>query len=241
MTEIGMGHRPGGMNGLYVIGTVDPAAAGCTAMIVGGVDKHTEKRYILDGFNNRNTSAQLLKDTIKRFTLQYGIDEWIIETNAFQRYLTQDKELVDFLRAHSCRLTPHHTGSQKLDPDFGVMSMAPLFDSCGTPPKNGGMGKWHQTPETALIELPSPRQNAWVAELINQLVVWQPSGMKQLQKTDLVMALWFFHIGANKILGKGRKKVTHLHNPFAARGRLNERTTINLAEYRAAAQDREAA
>lgn len=237
MTKEGMGHRHGGMEGLYIIGTVDPAAAGNTAMIIGGVERATGKRWIIDGFNHRNTSAQLLKDTIKRFTDAYHVNEWIIETNAFQRYLTQDQELTNYLRARGVRLTPHHTGNQKLDPDFGVMAMAPLFMSCGRPPENGGGGAWKKTPDTALIELPSPAQSAWVSELINQLVVWQPSGMKQLQKTDLVMALWFFDIGARKLLGHGRERPTHLKNPYAARNRVADRKVLNLAELRAAKQE----
>lgn len=237
MTREGMGHRPGGMDGLYVVGTVDPAAAGNTAMIIGAVDRANGKRYILDGFNHRNTSAQLLKDTIKRFTEQYHINEWVIETNAFQRYLTQDAELTNYLRGHGVKLTPHHTHNQKLDPDFGVMAMAPLFMSCGEPPSNGGGGAWKKTPDKALIELPTPAQNAWVGELINQLVVWQPKGMKQLQKTDLVMALWFFDIAARKLLGHGREKPTHMSNPYAPRGRLNQRGVVNLADLRAAKQE----
>jgi hypothetical protein len=63
-----------------------------------------------------------------------------------------------------------------------------------------------KTPETALIELPAPVQNAWVAEFINQLVVWQPSGMKQNQKTDLVMAGWFCEIACKRSSATGARR-----------------------------------
>jgi hypothetical protein len=241
MTDAGMGHRPGGMEGLYRIGTVDPAAAGCTAMIIGGVERATGKRWVVDGFNNKNTSAQLLKDTIKRFT------EAVRTARVGHRgqrlpAVPHPGRRVDVVAAGP-RLQAHPPlhDRQQDDPDFGVMSMAPLFASCGEPPSNGGGGKWRKTPETALIELPAPVQNAWVSELINQLVVWQPSGMKQLQKTDLVMALWFFDIGCRKVLGHGQKRPGHLNNPYAASGRLRDRASVNLADYRAEALERRAA
>jgi len=232
MTEAGMGHRPGGMNGLHVIGGLDPATTGATAMIVLGLDRMTEKRYVLDGFNQRNTSPSLMRDTVKRLTDTYGISEWVIERNAFQRFLTQDDDLTSFLRSRGCRLTEHYTHQNKYDADFGIAAMAPLFLTCGKPPKSNTGGVWDKTPESALIELPSARQNAWVSELVNQLVVWQPSGMKQLQKTDLVMALWFTEIAVKRILNHGKTRMTHMSNPFASGARIGARTVVNLAEYK---------
>jgi hypothetical protein len=232
-----VGHRANGMEGLYLIGTVDPAPTGFTAMIVGGVEKATGKRYILDGFNHRSTSITLLKDTMKRLAEQYHVNEWVIETNAAQKFIFQDADLTSWMRGRGIKLTPHNTQNQKLDPDFGVMAMAPLFMSCGEPPNTGSGGAWKKTPDKALIELPSPAQNAWVSELMNQLVVWQPSGMKQLQKTDLVMALWFFDIAARKLLGHGRDKPHFMNNPYSPGNRLKDRRVVNMAELRAAKQE----
>jgi hypothetical protein len=226
------GLRANGLEGLYIVGGLDPATVGFTAMQVWGLDKETQKRYVLDGFNQRNTTPAVMRETVKRLTDLYKINEWVIERNAFQRFLTQDEELKSFLRARGCKLTEHVTTENKYDADFGIQTMAQLFLTCGTPPSNGGGGKWEKTPEKALIELPTPRNHAWVAEFINQLVVWQPSGMKQNQKTDLVMAGWFCEIACKRVLGHGRKKVTHLNNPYAAAGRLNTRSVINLADYR---------
>ena len=233
MTPGGLGHREGGMSGLYVVGGLDPATEGHTAMQVWGLDKVTQKRYVLDGFNNRNTTPKLMKDTVKRLTETYAINEWVIERNAFQRYLTQDLELVSFLRARGCKLTEHYTTKNKYDSDFGIQAMAQLFLTCGEPVPNNSDAKWRKTPDTALIELPSPRQNAWVNEYINQLVTWEPSGLKQGHKTDLVMAGWFCEIAVKRILGHGRTRQTHLDNPYASKASLSRRTTINIAEWRA--------
>jgi hypothetical protein len=93
-----------------------------------------------------------------------------------------------------------------------------------------------QAPETALIELPSAKQNAWVASLINQLVTWQPSGLKAGHKTDLVMALWFTEIAARRLLDRGRSFPTHLNNPFLSKARGRTRQVIDLAAIREAQQ-----
>lgn len=231
MTESGMGHRPGGMSGLYVVGGLDPATVGHTAMVVTALDRETNKRFILDGFNMRGSQPKLMRETIFRLTDTYHINEWVIERNAFQRFLTQDDELVKFLRGRGCRLTEHYTTENKYDADFGISAMAPLFLTCGEPPINGGDGMWKKTPETALIELPATRQNAWVGELVNQLVIWQPSGMKQGAKTDLVMALWFTEIAIKRMLGHGRTRQTHADNPFASRAQLKQRMSVDRVSY----------
>jgi hypothetical protein len=230
-----MGHRPNGMENLYVIGGLDPATVGYTAMIVMALDRTTGKRWILDGVNQAGMSPATLRDTVKRLTDQYGIAEWCVERNAFQRFLTQDPELNIFLRSRGCKMTEHYTTANKVDPDFGVMSLAPLFETTGEPPKNNGGGMWRRVSEGDLIELPDDRQSAWCSALVQQLIAWEPSGLSQRQKTDLTMALWFCEIVAKRLLSKTRKMPTHTDNPFASRGALRSRGVVNLREYREAA------
>lgn len=232
LTDV-MGHRANGMDGLYVVGGLDPATVGHTAMIVWGVDRQTQKRYILDGFNKADCSPELMISTIKRLTEVHGINEWVIERNAFQRFLSQLPELKQFLYGRGCKITPHWTqNTNKFDADFGVAAMGPLFLTCGHSQDGGRGGKWKRTPETALIELPNPKQNPWVAELISQLVVWEPQGMSQKQKTDLVMAMWFAEIATQKVLGFGKNRLNHVRNPFLSRARQAQRHVINIADYK---------
>jgi hypothetical protein len=237
MTAEGMGHRERGMEGLYIVGGVDPATVGHTAMVICGFDRHTQKRYILDGFNVANCTAEMMIDTIKRFTETYGVHEWVFERNAFQRFLTQLPDLRIFLQARGVRITPHWTqNTNKFDSDFGVGAMGPLFQSCGHPQALNAGGKWLRTPDKALIELPNSKQNVWVQELVNQLIVWEPQGMTQRQKTDLVMALWFTEIAIQRLLGFGRSSVTHLNNKFASRGSMKARGSINILDHLSAVQ-----
>jgi hypothetical protein len=179
------------MDGLYVAIGLDPAASGNTAIVVAGLDRETEKRWVLDGWNKPNANAADIISKFKELTDKYRPNEWVIEKNAFQRFLTQLPEIVDYARSRGVKITPHHTTSNKFDEDWGVQTMGPLFDSCVQ--WDDERKRWAPTGK-GLIELPSTRQNAWVAAIVQQLTIWQPEGMAQKQKTDLVMALWFTHL-----------------------------------------------
>jgi len=239
LTADGVHHRKGGMNGLYVVGGLDPAATGNTAIVITALDRDTEKRYVLDGWNRPNATAEEIIKKIKYFTEVYGLHEWVIEKNAVQRFIAQLPEIVDFVRSRGCKITEHYTTANKFDADWGVQTMAPLFESCGRPDEKNKFGRWKRTPEKALIELPSPRQNDWVNDLIQQLTIWQPEGMAQKAKTDLVMALWFTHIAISRIIKRGQRKTTHLKSAFTTPAGRKRQTVINLAELRQAKREME--
>lgn len=239
MTKAGMGHRAEGMDGLYVVGGLDPATTGNTAMIVAGLDRDTEKRYVLDGWNKRNASAGQIIAKFKELTDKYKIQEWVVERNAFQRFFAQLPEIKEFAQSRGCRITEHYTTANKADSDWGIQTMAPLFETCGEPNPKNPSGKWDQTPDKALIELPSVRQNEWVAPLVQQLIIWQPEGMTQHSKTDLVMALWFTHIAFMKVLRRKRKKPTHLQSPFMTPNGRKRQQVIDLTAIRRAKRDQE--
>lgn len=231
LTPDGMVHRPGGMNGLYVVCGMDPAASGNTAIIVTALDRETEKRYVLDGWNKTNATAQDIINQFKKFTDKYRPHEWVIEKNGVQRFIAQLPELVDYSRSRGAKIRQHHTTDNKFDEDWGVSTMGPLFDSCVEWDED--RKRWRPTGK-GLIELPSPRQNQWVNDLIQQLTIWQPQGMAQKQKTDLVMALWFTHIAFADQLVRRRNIPTHMHSPFTTPAARKRQQVINLAELREA-------
>ncbi len=204
------GHRPHGMQGLYVIASMDPAMVGDTGVIVYGVDRHERKRYILDVRLRTSATPAWIKETIQQITQTFGVAEWRIEANAFQSFLTQDAELQSWLASMGVRLSEHVTGRNKWDSGFGVASMAVLFDQ-------------------ALVELPSTANHEPSRQLIEQLTTWSP---ETKAKTDLVMALWFAEIRAREIcaeamLGDGSIKA-FMPNRFLSKRRSRERTVINL-------------
>lgn len=232
------GHqRPEGMGGLYVAAGIDPATVGCTAIIVAGLDRETGKRYVIDGWNKLGATSSQIIEQIKYLTDVYPIQEWVVEKNAFQRFLAQLPEVVNYLRARGARVHEHGTTANKFDEDWGIQTMAPLFESCGIPDERAVSGRWKRTPKNALMELPCERQNTWVNELIQQLTTWQPSGNSQKARFDLVMALWFTHIAFDKLLRRSIKRQTHLSSPFLSPAARSRQQVISLADMRRQKQE----
>ena len=176
-------HRKFGMDGLLVIAGLDPAAAGCTAMVVIGLDRRTGVRWVLDVVNQRGMPPHEMRSEMERLTERYGITEWRVEKNAYQASIVQDQLIRSFLSARGCLITPHHTNTNKWDADFGVASMAPLFEG------------WRE--DRNLIRLPSQTRSESVRALIEQLCSWFP---ETRGLTDTVMALWFAEIRCRELM-----------------------------------------
>lgn len=220
-----VGHRKEGMDGLYVMCTMDPALTGACASLVVGIDVLTGKRWVLDIHNQMGMSPKSIHNHIRAWTDKYAPREWRIEKNAMQGMLTQDEELRTYLSSRGCRLVEHFTsGHNKWDGDFGVASMAPLF-----------------TNSKPLIDIPGNRviggdQMRAVDELVAQLVAWQPrpdgaSARKAKPgTTDLVMALWFADIRAKELIGGRRAEGSFLPNRYLSpRGKARQRV-VNIED-----------
>ena len=179
-------HRRYGMDGLTVIAGLDPAAVGCTAMVVVGLDRHTGVRWVLDVVNQRGMPPHEMRATMERLTERYGIQEWRVERNAYQASIVQDQLIKTFLTARGCLLSAHQTDTKKWDIDFGVASMATLFQGWAT-------GK-------NLVRLPSQVHSEAVRAMVEQLCSWFPE-TKGL--TDAVMALWFAEIRCRELMLSG--------------------------------------
>lgn len=208
-----VGVRPNGMEGLYVIAGLDPAAAGYTAMVVMAVDRTTKERWILDVINEAGMTPARMRQTIKDVTVKYGVNEWRIERNAFQTMLTQDEEVRAFLASRGCLLKEHQTGNNKWDADFGVASLAMLFDG------------WADGRN--LLKLPSTQDNEAVKSMVEQLITWAP---ETKNKTDIVMALWFAEIRAREIVDTWAGKY-HLDNDYLTPYEREQRMVVNLDEW----------
>lgn len=222
MNSGAMGHRPYGMEGLYVVAGLDPAMSGNTAAIVMGVDRTTKRRWVLDVYDRAHTTPSGIRQLIKEWTNKFGINEWRIEKNAFQIMLTQDTEVRDFLASRGCLLREHFTGNNKWDIDFGVASVAQLFGNVQrTTSEKGGL---IDTVDGGLIDLPSPKKNEAVKRLVEQLITWAPNTKN---KTDIVMALWFAEIRAREIANVNQG-ASHVQNNYLGRYGRGQRAVINL-------------
>lgn len=176
-------HRKWGMEGLTVIAGLDPAAAGYTAIQVWGLDRQTGHRWVLEVVNRKGMPPHDLRAEMFRVTERYGVSEWRIEKNAYQASIVQDRLIREFMNARGVLISGHHTNSNKWDPDYGVASMATLFEG------------WQEGRN--LIRLPSQTQSEPVRNFVEQLVSWFPE-TKGL--TDTVMAAWFVEIRCRELM-----------------------------------------
>ena len=228
-----VGHPPTGMHNMYVIGGLDPAIKGFAGIVVVAVDRETNRRYLLTGWNLKAPTAAQLKDKMRELTLEYGIHEWRVEKTGLLQFFTQDQELRLWFSSRGVRFTEHLTGANKNDPSYGVSSMAPLFgeyDKAYDDPN----GAWREiTPP--LIELPRSQNSDGLKALYHQLITWTPELDPNKVPCDMVMALWFALVGAREHLGQGRGNVTSLFgrsNRFVSPSATARNTRVNLADFR---------
>lgn len=208
------GIRENGMDGLIVVAGLDPAMVGHTAAVVIGLDPKTGIRHVLDVHNQARMTPDGIRNLIYGWTERYGVSEWRIEKNAFQSFLTQDREVREYLNGRGVVLREHTTGMNKWDPTFGVASMATLF--AGWETKN------------QLIELPSTEKSEGMKALIEQLVTWFP---ETKGKTDCVMALWFAEIKCRELVQQlGSYTSSFQKNRYATRGMQKRRRTFTVNE-----------
>lgn len=219
------GHRAYGMQGLYVVAAWDPASsAGRNAFVVIGTDKTTKHRWVLDVWNKKGAVARETIQLVKDWTVKYNVNEWRIEKNAVQQFITQLPELQQFVVGHGGKIVEHQTTGNKWDADMGVeASLAPLIMSCVDDVDGHLVAK----PDGAgMIEFPSPRRNRHVLELAEQLKSWEPENKKLVQ--DLVMALWFAELGVRQYLRSGLGNRSHMPSRFTSRAALANQKVVSI-------------
>ena len=212
--------QPERMNDQYVVASMDPAMSGDTFSVVIAGDRTTQKRYLLEASRMPAPTPQMIRDLIFSWTEKYNPKVWVIEKNAFQLFLTQDEQINKFLASRGIRLVQHYTGANKMDAEFGVASMAPLF---GTTDNQGKHIKGSN-----LLEFPRA-DNEHIKALIEQLITWS-AGTKA--KQDGPMALWFAETQMRDYINQmGAYGGSFVKNPFATKGQLASRKVVNLEEY----------
>ena len=202
---------------LYFVAGLDPAtSSGFTAACLFAVDRRDGKRYLIDLFN-RQVRASGLRQFIEDWSEKYPINEWRVEKNSFQAFLTQDREINQFLAARGIRLREHTTGNNKNDPIWGVASMDSLFRG------------WQD--KQALIDIPALHTAEVFRQWKDQLITWHPD-IPATQKTDLVMATWFAESAAREVVrGIGTQKQDHMDNRFLSQNDRENRVVIDIERY----------
>jgi len=218
------GHPRNGPEGQWVIGSIDPASSGDSFILLYSVDRQSQMRRVLNCWTRNNTTPAWYAEQIESLTELYHVNEWVIEQNAYAAWLIYDQRIQDFCRRQGVKITPHYTGRNKQDPDFGVASIAPLFG--GLKRIHEGTGRSEHDHEN-LIELPDPNCSEGVKALIEQLITWVPNRRGKDLKQDGPMALWFAELRAREILGFGqRRRVHHVNNPYLSRVDRDRRIVV---------------
>ena len=224
------GHPENAQNFYRIIG-IDPAMSGDTAALAYAVDRRTHKRYVMDVHVMSSPTPAAIRSLIREWTDDYQPHTVIVESNAFQLFLTQDEEIRNFLATRGINYRPHYTGNNKQDPEFGVASLAPLF---GTVIKRDGNNNNLKHADDNIIELPDSSRNEHIKKLIEQLVTWQPGVQGKRLKMDAVMALWFCEIVARDVLLTSANVPNFLKNEFTPRSEIESRYIVNLDDLAAA-------
>lgn len=208
-------HRPEGMDGLYVVCAMDPAMAGDTGVLAYATDLRDQKRYVLDALKMTAPTPARIRDVIYAWTERYRPQCWAVEKNAFQLFLTRDEQIRSYLATRGVTMREHYTGNNKLDPDFGVASLAPLFDQ-------------------NLIELPSTHNHEGTKALVEQLITWSPGMKGKDLKQDLPMAFWFAEIATREVLEQRTMAPTRRQaNKFVPRYAQRRQVVVDINEYMA--------
>jgi hypothetical protein len=190
-----VGH-PQNSEGFYRICAMDPAIAGDMAVVAYAVDRQSGDRWVMDMLVKTAPKPAEIRDVFYQWTDLFSPNEWIVEDNAFQGFLAQDEDIRKHLASRGVVMRSHHTGTNKLDPDFGVASMSSLFGSSST--RSDGRGTTFN--KDNLIHLPDPAVSYGVKMLVEQLSVWSPLVKTKHRKQDTVMALWFAEIRAREVM-----------------------------------------
>ena len=228
--EPGLRGHPDNIDGFYTVCSMDPAVSGNTAAVAYSVNRFSGERYVLDVRVMAGPTPAQIRDLIREMTDVYKPHEWIIEANAFQGFLVYDEDLNQYLANKGILLKPHHTNSNKQDPDFGVASMSGLFGTVAPGPSNT---RHHQGDN--LIDLPSSHSHG-VKMLVEELISWSPAVKTKHRRQDTVMALWFAELRARELIS-GRRKSTYFGSSSFLTERDRERQmVVNLDEFFAAEQ-----
>ena len=203
----------------YIICSMDPAMSGDTFTIAYAGDARSQRRYILECSKMTAPTPAKIREIIFGWSDKYKPKVWVIEKNAFQLFLTQDEQINQYLATRGIRLVQHYTGKNKMDIEFGVASISPLFGHVDVNNKHLGDN---------LIHLPRA-DNESVKALIEQLVTWSPGTRN---KSDGPMAIWFAETQMRQFITQtGVYQRTEIVNPYRSRNDDAKRKVVNLDEW----------
>lgn len=206
----GLADIPRGLSAPFrSIVSVDPSPTMFWAVQWWGFHPDSEQRFLLDmvrkkmdapeflDFNYANGVHTGLMEEWQARSEDLGapISHWIVEANAAQRFLLQYDHVKTWLRKHRTAVVPHQTQRNKLDPEFGIQSIAPQY-------------------RFGRVRLPQGSQyHADTSRLASLALVDEVTRWPEGRYDDCVMAQWFFEFHLPRLFPRGKASTRRLPRP----------------------------
>ncbi len=219
----GVAGGPDSLGNVSTIIGVDPAVVGNTAMCVYSFDRRSGQRWVMDMKVIQGPTPKQIREMLEGLVDKYRPMEVVVEANAFQLYLVKDEGINRFLANRGIPMKPHYTYGNKLDPVYGVASMAPLFGTTAVE----GVHVRHQ--KDNLLSLPN-QSVPGVKILVDELVSWNPDTPTRHLRQDAVMALWVAETRARDLIRSSERRSHARANGFLSDRDLSRRYTVRLSE-----------
>ena len=127
----------------------------------------------LDWHQNENKYYGVMEDW-QQMSMQLGapITHWIVERNGAQRFLLQYDHVKKWSAKNSVQIIPHDTYRNKVDDEFGVQMLAPLFKfgRVRLPGKGAGRGACQQ--------------------LVKEVTTYSTTSQSKGTTDDCVLSMW---------------------------------------------------
>lgn len=193
--------------GTKLMATLDPSPTNWACAQIWAYDPDNDKRYLVAIHRARMTVSDMIS-LMEEWTTHvrkrgYHMS-WVFEQNAAQRWLFQSLDYKLLVQRTGIQIMQHNTHRNKADPDYGVQSLAPLY-------------------EYRKVSIPwqDPDSRKACEFFISELKAY-PNGTTD----DGVMAQWFFEWNIRRV--KNDMVQTYIDDPKVPPYLLERRKMVNL-------------
>ena len=142
--------------------------SGDTASVAYAVDRRSGKRYVMDVDVMTSPSPTAIRTLIRSKAERYRPQTIVVESNAFQLFLTQDEEIRSFLASKGISLTGPITQAQTSKTLSSVWPPLPVWFKDDARRSTNHEARWRQSHRVACHY-----KNENVRKLVEQLITWQ--------------------------------------------------------------------
>lgn len=214
--------------GCHLIAGLDPASGGDQVAFLWAYHPEEERRYMVDVDVERAGGLPGAQRVIRLWAQLYpDLKMWVVERNAYQTAILQDRDITEFCSVAGIALIPHFTDKHnKYDPEFGVTKQFAVFKQLG-PVVDPLTGK--PTDEVRpKVDLPYKDEGSRAKAHLYRDQLLDFEGATRKTRTDVVMAAWFpetqIRVWRREAHGEAVYRYQRTEYPFAPMGDAYRRT-----------------